>query len=326
MANFNCGAYLAAAIESVQRQTLGDIEIIVSDDASTDNSIEIVTQLKATDPRICVVQTDRNRGPAAARNRAIKIASGEWIAIMDSDDLMHPERLATLVGAANQDRADLVADDILQFDTDHAKPSRRLLGGKWSRGAFWVSSIDFVRLNRFYGPGPQLGYLKPVFRTSVLKEQTDIYDERLRIGEDYNLVLRLLHRGKSMRVYPVPLYYYRKHRPSVSYRLNEEVLAALKAADIRFLATIPSQDKRLAGVVAERIHSIDTALAYERLLSAIKGRDFTKALSIMASRPQAAALLRLPIGVRLSRFVAFHRRLTISGSKRDQAVHLPRLR
>ena len=305
MANFNGSAHLAEAVESAQKQTMRDLEIIVSDDASTDNSVDIVTQLKGTDPRIRLLLSDRNRGPAAARNRAIGLAAGEWIAIMDSDDLMHPERLATLVGAATHDSADLGADDLLQFDLDYSRLSHRLLRGEWSRGPFWVDIIDYVRLNHFYGPGPALGYLKPVIRASVLKERTDLYDETLRIAEDYNLVLRLLYSGKTMRVYPLPLYYYRKHRNSTSHRLNEGALAALKAADLRFLARISQEDRRLAGVVKERIRSIEFAIAYEGLLAALKGRDWSQALAIVLTTPKAAALLRLPIGVRLRRLIPF---------------------
>jgi glycosyltransferase involved in cell wall biosynthesis len=314
MANFNGSAHLGEAIKSVQKQTLRNLEIIVSDDASSDNSVDIVKQLKATDVRIRLAQSDRNSGPSAARNQAIKIALGEWIAIMDSDDLIHPERLAILVDAATKDRADLVADDLYEFYLDGSTTSRRLLRGKWRRAPFWVNISDFVRVNNFYGPGPALGYLKPLIRASLLKEGTVAYDEKLRIGEDYNLVLRLLHLGKSMRVHPLPLYYYRKHSNSTSHRLNEGALAALKAADLNFLATISQGDSELANLVSKRIKSIEIALAYECLLSAIKGRHFSRALSIALSNPRAAALLRLPIGVRLRRFVPRNRKLNFHGS------------
>ena len=97
MANFNGGAHLADAVRSVQAQSLAELESIVSDDASTDNSIDIVRQLKAADSRIQLLQSDRNGGPSAARNRAFDIVRGKWVAIVDSDDLIHPRRLATLV-------------------------------------------------------------------------------------------------------------------------------------------------------------------------------------------------------------------------------------
>jgi glycosyltransferase involved in cell wall biosynthesis len=91
MANYNGAAHLAEAITSVQRQSLWDLKIIVSDDASTDDSVRVVVGLAAEDHRIRIVRSDRNGGPAAAHNRALAVARGEWIAIMDSDDLMHPD-------------------------------------------------------------------------------------------------------------------------------------------------------------------------------------------------------------------------------------------
>jgi succinoglycan biosynthesis protein ExoO len=303
MANFNGGAYLAEAIGSVQKQTLRDLEIIVSDDGSTDNSVGIVTQLQSTDPRIRLLRSDRNGGPAAARNRALDVVKGEWVAIMDSDDLIRPERLALLVEVADRDGADIIADDLFEFESDCSNPSRRHLQGKWTRGPFWVNILDYVCCNHFYGPGPALGYLKPLIRASILKERTTRYDETLRIAEDYNLVLRLLHSGATMRVYPLPFYYYRKHSNSISHRLNDDALTALKAADLRFLTQISREERRLTIAVKARMRSIEIALDYEGLLAAIKARDWSKVLATIVSQPQAAALLRLPIGVRLRRLI-----------------------
>ena len=89
MANYNGAAHLVDAIESVQKQSLHNIEIIVSDDGSTDNSIDIVTQLQEMDPRIHLLRSEINGGPATARNRGFALAKGKWIAIVDSDDLIH---------------------------------------------------------------------------------------------------------------------------------------------------------------------------------------------------------------------------------------------
>jgi len=74
---------------------LGNIEIIASDDASNDCSVEITTRLMAEDDRIRLLRSDCHPGPATARDGALGLAKGEWIAIVDSDDFMHPTRLAT---------------------------------------------------------------------------------------------------------------------------------------------------------------------------------------------------------------------------------------
>jgi glycosyltransferase involved in cell wall biosynthesis len=307
VANYNGAAHLAEAITSVQRQSLCDLEIIVSDDASTDDSVRVVVGLAAEDHRIRIVRSDRNGGPAAARNRALAVARGEWIAIMDSDDLMHPERLAQLVDAARRDRADMVADNLVEFHSDGSRPPRLLLAGQWARIPFWVEIIDYIRLNQLYGSGPALGYLKPLFRTSILSGPTARYDESLKIGEDYDLVLRLLHSGKTMRVYPLPFYFYRKHGSSLSHHLNESVLVALKAANRRFLAQLSKSDRHLVAAINASVRSIETALAYEWLLNALKGRDWLGSLRIALTNPRAAVLLRLPINVRLRRLASWRR-------------------
>src|SRR6516165_11380372 len=135
MANYNGAAHLADAIRSAQSQSLRNLEIIVSDDSSSDDSIAIVSKLMAEDPRIRLVRACRNGGPAAARNKALALTQGEWVAIMDSDDLMHPNRLTTLVEVARHDNADIVADNLVEFDPNGSESLRPLLARRWARCA-----------------------------------------------------------------------------------------------------------------------------------------------------------------------------------------------
>jgi len=121
----------------------------------------------------------------------------------------------------------------------------------------------------------------------------------LRIAEDYNLVLRLLYAGRRMRVYPLPLYFYRRHSTSISHRLNERALEALKTADARFLDKISRENQPVAKAVKRHMRSVETALAFEKFLNALKSRNWAAAIRIALTKPRAAALLRLPLGVRL---------------------------
>lgn len=305
IANYNGAAYLAAAIRSAQRQTLRNLEIIVSDDGSTDESVAIVRRLSADDPRIRLVQDGQNRGPAAARNRALAAAAGEWIAVMDSDDLMHPERLLSLVEAARGDGAEIAADNVLEFFQDGSTPPRPLLTGAWTSAPRWVDLVDYVEGNLFYVRGPALGYLKPLFKASTLTRYR--YDETLIIGEDYDLVVRLLNAEKKLRVYPQAWYFYRKHRASLSHRANKNALVALEAANLRLLEQIPASDQRAIAAVNTRMRSIETALLFEKLLDSLKGGHLFRSLQIALRRPRVVALLRLPIGARLRRLTALTR-------------------
>jgi succinoglycan biosynthesis protein ExoO len=301
MANFNGEAYLEEAIRSVQEQTLSDIEIVISDDASTDHSIDIVTRLQATDSRIHLLRSSRNKGPAAARNEAIEIAKGQWIAIVDSDDLIHPDRSAKLIELAERDNADIVADDLVEFRVDISKPKCRLLASApWNKPC-WVNIVEYVQLNHFYGRGPFLGYLKPIFRASLLGKSGKRYDETLRIAEDFDLVLRLLQAGKRMRIYPLPYYFYRKHGNSVSYRLNQDVLKAIRNANLRILKEIADRNSPVKVALKSRLRSIDTAIDYENLLDALKAKKWLRSARIGLSNPKAVALLRFPFCLRLQR-------------------------
>ncbi|WP_020146562.1 glycosyltransferase family 2 protein [Thioalkalivibrio sp. ALJ15] len=89
----NGAAFIRETITSVQAQTWGDWELLVVDDASEDDSAEIVEALAADDERIRVFRLERNEGAAVARNTAIEAARGQYIAFLDGDDLWLPHKL-----------------------------------------------------------------------------------------------------------------------------------------------------------------------------------------------------------------------------------------
>ena len=90
---FNREKYVAAAIESVLAQTLTDFEFIIVDDGSRDSSPAIIRAYAERDARVRCVLLEANGGVASARNRGLSHASGEFVAVMDSDDLCLPQRL-----------------------------------------------------------------------------------------------------------------------------------------------------------------------------------------------------------------------------------------
>ena len=90
---FNAANYVEATIAAVQAQTHGHWEMLVVDDCSSDNTVEIVERAAALDPRVRLIRQRRNGGPAAARNSALEAATGRWVAFLDSDDLWLPEKL-----------------------------------------------------------------------------------------------------------------------------------------------------------------------------------------------------------------------------------------
>ena len=95
---YNCGKFIAETIESVQAQSYPNWEMIIVDDCSTDNTKDVVAQYQKSDPRIQYHCLEINSGAAVARNTALRLAKGRWIAFLDSDDLWSPEKLERQIG------------------------------------------------------------------------------------------------------------------------------------------------------------------------------------------------------------------------------------
>ena len=89
---YNSGAYLHAALESVRAQSFQDLEVLVVDDGSTDNTYDVARTYAAAWPRLRVIRTE-HAGLATARNRALAEMAGQWIALLDADDLWLGEKL-----------------------------------------------------------------------------------------------------------------------------------------------------------------------------------------------------------------------------------------
>lgn len=283
MANFRGAQYIEAAIRSVLRQTHGAIELIVSDDASDDESCAIVRQIAASDPRVQLIEAHAHRGPSHARNAALDAAQGEWIAIVDSDDLVHPCRLALMLDAAIRWDADMVADDMMPFGTASATANGTLYGAITAHGPREISAVDLVTSDWPGSPSAPLGYVKPLIRSATLGLLR--YDDALRNSEDFDLYLRLLLGGARFLLLPQPTYLYRRHAASISHRLSVDVLQPLLDAHDRLTVEFSSAGPEIASVLAERRKKLIRSLRYARLVAALKSRDVARTSSELLRHP-----------------------------------------
>lgn len=300
MANRDAAHYLPAAIESVLRQTLASWELILVDDGSRDDSLAVVERFAASDPRIKIVARSMGRGPAAARNRALDLAKGRWLAIFDSDDLMLPQRLERLVRRAEAEHAVIVADNLLLFSA--GSPPRPFLPRKMTRCTRWIELDLFIHSNCLFSRRPNLGYLKPLIRADAVSACGLRYDETLRIGEDYNFLARLMAQGHSLLLEPTALYLYRKHQGSVSYRLRAADITALLGAEARLAEQLAGPRPTTLAALKRRQRTLRSLLAYDAMINAIKHGEMTAALSTALKRPHMWPLLTQPIAARLRRF------------------------
>src|SRR5690554_4575467 len=84
---FNSEKYIQQTIQSVQNQTYQNWEMIIVDDCSSDNTIQIVEDIQNTEPRIILIKSDKNSGPAVSRNKGIEKAQGKYLTFLDADDI-----------------------------------------------------------------------------------------------------------------------------------------------------------------------------------------------------------------------------------------------
>ncbi|OOY19846.1 hypothetical protein BMI86_14635 [Thioclava sp. DLFJ5-1] len=283
MANW-CGAsYLAAAIASLRRQTVSDWRLIISDDGSDDDSVAIAQDFARQDPRIEVLTVEKSSGPATARNRALERAKGEWVAILDSDDLMHPERLERMLEGADALGADVIADDMVFFGTVPGSGGRTLLEPMSLVAPLEITAKLWVEAAAPETELPPLGYLKPMIRRAILGDLR--YDPDLRIGEDFDFVLRLLLKGAKFCVLPDPMYLYRRHNASISHRLSSAAIGAMIRAQQRLSEGL---DPAVAAQLAARHRGLRKMADFEALVANLKARQFSAAAIKIARRPSLA--------------------------------------
>ncbi len=128
MPTYNCGHFIARSIDSVLAQTFQDWELLIIDDCSTDNTKEVVRQYTKDNPRIIYRCLEHNSGSAVARNTALKMAQGRYIAFLDSDDLWLPNKLAHQLRFMQENNYGFTYHEYTEID-EFDKPLNRYISG-----------------------------------------------------------------------------------------------------------------------------------------------------------------------------------------------------
>lgn len=119
---YNAEKYIPQCVDSILGQTLRDIELILVNDCSKDNSLELLNDYARRDPRVKVIDLPQNGGVANARNVALTAAQGEFTAFVDSDDWMDADRYETMYNLAKEYDVDAVMDGyVVCDDAGHTK-------------------------------------------------------------------------------------------------------------------------------------------------------------------------------------------------------------
>jgi len=214
MPNYNKERFIAKSIQSVLTQTLVDLELIVVDDKSTDDSLKIAKEFAEKDSRIKILTNDTNMGCAFSENRGMGAASGEFVCFIGSDDVVLPTRLEKMVQSLEHNRRCVGYTDVFTLDENDRVLRANYIGTKLPPSGY---SYPFILSQVAIGLDTFMAHI------STIREVGN-RDETLRWGDDFDYVLRLTERH-DIALVPEALYGYRRHRQSLTGQSSPKLKA-----------------------------------------------------------------------------------------------------
>lgn len=212
---YNAEKYLVDAIKSVLAQSYEHWELLLVDDGSTDHSLEIARNFEAQDSRIRVISDGINKKLPARLNQIIAEAEGEYIARMDADDLIHPDRLKVQLEFLNCNKEyDLVSTGVVSINIENQIKAIRTVEEIYT---------DFSEVKRHY----------PIVHASILAKrrwyERNQYDVNFPRSEDFELWCRAISNADlKLAVLPQPLYYYREEGLVTADKLRQSYIDGIK--------------------------------------------------------------------------------------------------
>jgi glycosyltransferase EpsE len=198
IACYNAESYIDECIESILNQSYQNIEIIICDDASTDNSYLMLKKWQAKDPRIILLQNNQNVHSACSRNSCIDLAKGKYILIQDIDDVSKINRISILVNSIINNDIDFVSSCMATIDDSGHIDYNKILKHKES-----PSKYDFLWGISFNHPAT-------LFKKEILNRVNGYrVAKETRGAEDYDMFMRMYANGaKGININEI-LYLYR---------------------------------------------------------------------------------------------------------------------
>lgn len=203
---YNASVTLPHCLESLHKQTYRNLELLFVDDCSTDESLYILTsyaeQFAEIDFTIRILQHERNRGVAAARNTALKCATGDYIYYVDADDSIEPHTLECLVNEINHKGLDIVGHEwYLTFNSN----------ARYMKQPAYTTSVEALR--KMMGGVMRWNLWLFLVRRSLYVENDIRFTEGLNMGEDMMVMMKLFICAGKVGIVHRPFYHYRQSNP-----------------------------------------------------------------------------------------------------------------
>lgn len=285
---FNAASTLQAAVDSLLRQDLAEVEFLLVDDGSTDETPELCHRLASRDSRIQVV-TQKNAGICAARNRGLSVARGEYIAFCDDDDEFLPGALRLLYETAEREQADIVRGNYQLFreQPDGSFQGQRHAEGRYCR--MWEDGYAAFLQNS----GPQFVW-NALYKRSVLQNRK--FDERCRYGLEDFVFNAALYAGTDKAVYmPDAVYCHYERAQSTSLCQSSRALQGrIAALDLWMGAEYAAVQSRCSEKESRRLWPLRKAEAITFLMHQLRDARAPAALRRYAWKTLRGVLAAYP--------------------------------
>jgi glycosyltransferase involved in cell wall biosynthesis len=258
---YNTSEFISEAISSILNQTLADFELIIIDDASTDNTIDKIMEFK--DDRINLIQKEKNTGYTNSLNIGLKIAKGEFIARMDGDDISVCDRFEKQIKYLKEHLSVVVCGTNYQF----------LDSGKINLHPEHPDKLKVYLLSGCYVAHPTV-----MMRRSLLIENNIFYDPYCEPAEDFNLWVLLSNHGDIGNL-GEPLLKYRVHQKQTSSLHFEKQVKFANQARIEMLTNLFPKNE-----LNKRVKEIHLALMTGNAKRDISNRDVTNWIHQLTDR------------------------------------------
>ncbi|WP_291633844.1 glycosyltransferase [Clostridium sp.] len=247
---YNVQEYLAVCLDSVIKQTIKSKEIIVVNDGSTDKCYEILKEYKIKFPELIIIN-QKNRGISETRNAGLKVARGEYIAFVDSDDFIELTMFERMYLAAKRENSDIVICDYILYNEkpdkqsfDKYKSEKYIIEGINEEG--YIDKID--ALKKFLLNDIKAYTWNKLHKRELFTKNHILFPD-FKVCEDTPASFLLLAYSRKIFSMQEPLYYYRQREASLTKTFS-----------------IKSMEDMLAGCYIMRDYIEKNSLIYEKLI------------------------------------------------------------
>lgn len=257
---FKVERFIERCAESLFNQTFEDFEVIFVDDASPDSSIKVLESVIAKFPafhdRVRIIRHEKNKGLPAARNTGLKVATGEYIYHLDSDDYIEHDMFEEMINAAKSSDADIVYCDFFLSTQNHDRLMPQLNVN---------TTYDALR----YTLGGKLKYnvWNKIVRRKIYTSHNILFPSGYSMGEDMTMI-KLLACAKTIVHVHKPLYHYiRYNSNALSFDYGEKNLISLRHNvndTVKFINTLDINNKELLS------HFFRLSIKYPFLIGGLK--------------------------------------------------------